>query len=94
MIGISRLAASGDLCQSCGLSADSMIHSSRRDMTPLDIKRTTLALCPPCAIRLIEHLDALYPRECIDCGEAMRVEDRKQGFRTCERCAAERRASR
>ena len=97
MIGLSRLAASSETCSSCGLPADSKLYASRRtqgDSAVFAPLRQTIALCPPCAFRLIEHLEAFYPRECIDCGEAMAVEDRKQGFRTCEGCAAERRATR
>jgi hypothetical protein len=32
--------------------------------------------------------------ECKDCGAPLRTDDAAQGFRTCDRCAAERRAMR
>lgn len=71
-----------DPCLQCGEHADLMFT----------IGVCVFALCMRHALVLQEHLAAFHPYECIDCGCALLPKEREQGFRTCKRCAAERRA--
>jgi hypothetical protein len=73
-----------DACLQCGEHADIM----------LTVGVCVFALCTPHVLALQDHVEAFHPHECIDCGATLLPKERQQAFRTCKRCARERREAR